>query len=183
MNALVPRDAAALASPDGRRCHQTARIDRIERHVRALGRIHRRFERRLIVEARFRNAARKIEQRLLLRKRRQHLRGGFERGQLFIGVEDVELGLVGVERRAGVFAGRAVAAVARDARQFARRADLEALHHFFEPIFIVGEILDDLQRPCARGHDRHDIGRLHLLANELQRGLLNAALFRNLPSC
>ena len=59
----------------------------------------------LIVEAGFRNAARKIEQRFLLGERSQHPGRGADGGELFIGVEDVEFGFVGVERGAGVFAG------------------------------------------------------------------------------
>ena len=99
---------------------------------------------------------------------------------MLIGIEDIEFGFVGIERRAGIFARGVVAAVARHSRQFAGRADLKAFDHFFQTVFIGSKILHDLHRPGARIQDRHHIGRLHLFANELQRGFLDAVLFGNL---
>ena len=86
---------------------------------------------------------------------------------MFIRVEDIELRLIGVERRTGVFARGAVAAIARHSRQFACRADLEALDHFFQPVPVGRKILHDLHRAGARIQNGNDIRRLHLLVNEL----------------
>ena len=57
---------------------------------------------RLVVDAVEPQAAGEVDQRLLLVERAQHLDGGLQRGQLAVGVEDVELAVVLAEGRAGV---------------------------------------------------------------------------------
>src|SRR5207249_5171148 len=71
---------AGIAS--GRRRGQTARVDGIERHVRAFGGVDGGAELRLILDAGLAHAAGEINESLLLRQSREHLGGGFERAQL-----------------------------------------------------------------------------------------------------
>ncbi len=82
--------------------HQAARIDGIKRHVGAHRGVHSSANLRLIVDAGLADAARKINQRLLFRERRQFARGIFECAELAIGIENVELGIVGSELAAVV---------------------------------------------------------------------------------
>ena len=92
-----------VASPSGACGHQPARVDRPERYAGA--------NRRQLMVARNcawlfdavqPQAAGEIDQRLLLVQLPEHLDGGLQRGQLAVGVEDVELAVVLAERRAGV---------------------------------------------------------------------------------
>ena len=82
------------------RRHEAARVDRVERDVRANRGVDRGAQLRLVVGAVEAQAAGEVDQRLLLGQRPQHRDRRLQRGQLTIGVEDVELGVVLSERRA-----------------------------------------------------------------------------------
>ena len=77
----------------------------------------------MIVDAGLADAARKIDQRFLFRKGAS-LRGVFQRAQLAIGIEDVELGVVGDEL-AAIVGGIGAGYIQR--RQFAGIADASDL--------------------------------------------------------
>ena len=79
---------------------QPARVDRVDRDVRADRRVDGRAQLRLVVDAVQPQAAGEIDERLLLGQIPQHRRRGLQRRQLAIGVEDVELGIVLAECRA-----------------------------------------------------------------------------------
>ena len=57
---------------------------------------------RLVVDAGAAHAAGEIDQRLLLGQPAEHFHGGFQRGQFAVGIEDIELAIVGGVRRAGI---------------------------------------------------------------------------------
>ncbi len=82
--------------------HQAARVDGPERHAGADGGVDGGVQLRLVVDAVQPQAAGEVDQRFLLVELAQHLGGGLERGQLAVGVEDVELAVVLAEGRAGV---------------------------------------------------------------------------------
>ena len=81
---------------------QSASIDRVEHHVGANRGIDRGVQLRLIVDAVQTQAACEIDQRLLLAQRSQHADRGLQRGQLPVGIEQVELGIVLTECGAGI---------------------------------------------------------------------------------
>ncbi len=118
-------------------------------------------------------------QRFLLRESRQHLGGGFQRGQLLVRVENIEFGFVGVEGRPGIFARRIVAAVSGHARQFAGHADLELFTTSSRRSLSVVKSCTIFSGPVLAVHDCHHIGGLDLLADESSGGFLHAGLFRN----
>ena len=82
--------------------HQAARVDGIKRDVGADRGVDRGPELRLVVQTVALDAAGEIDQRFFLVERSQHFDGGFERGQLAVRVEDVELGVVLLEGGAGI---------------------------------------------------------------------------------
>ena len=75
------------------------------------GRIHRGVQLRLVVDAVQAQAAGKVNERLLLVHVPQHPGRGLQRGELAVGIEDVELAVVLPEGRAGVGAAGVVDAV------------------------------------------------------------------------
>ena len=85
--------------------HQTARVNRPKRHTGTDGSVDRGVELRLVVCAIQPQTAGEVDQRLLLAELPQHFGGGFERRQLAVGVEDVELAVVLTESGSGI--GRA----------------------------------------------------------------------------
>ena len=125
--------------------HQAARIDGIKRNIGAHRRVHRRADLRLIVHAGLADAARKIDQRLLFREWRQFARGVFQRTQLAIGIEDVELGVVGGELPAVV---GGIGAGCGQGSQLARIADAQRLNGGQQRLAIVGEVLHHAQLVC-----------------------------------
>ena len=159
-----------------RRGHQAARVDGEEGHVVADGGVDGGAQLRLVVDAGLADAAGEIDQRLLFGERAQHARRGFQRGQLAVGIEDVEFGVVGGVRRAGVFlvigAGGAVD------REIAAFADGQALDDLGQGVAIVGEILQHFQ-VAREGHDGHQVGRRHLRLEEFLGGGLGADLVLN----
>ena len=118
---------------------------------------------RLVVDAVELQAAGEINQRLLLVERAQHFGGGLQRGQLAVGVEDVELAVVLSERGAGI--GRAGVVVFVEALRFGDQLADRRL----QQVAIVGEILQHLDGAVRVLHDRHQIGRSDLLGKELLR--------------
>ena len=85
------------------------------------------------------DAAGEVHQRLLLGEGPEHLGGRFERRQLAVGVEDVELGVVGGERGVGV--GVAIVGGGAGHGQVAAFADGQVLDGLGQRVAIVGEIL------------------------------------------
>ena len=123
----------------------------------------------VVVEAVLGNAAGEIDHGLFLIERAKHFHGGFERGQLPVGIEDVEFGIVLYEGGAGV--GGAV--VASGLVEALAGADAEVLDVFGEKVAIVGEILNHVD-VAGEGHEGHQVGRGHLILEELLRFLLSA---------
>ena len=95
---------------------------------------------RLVVQTVALYAAGEIDQRFFLVQRPEHFDRCFERGQLAVGVENVELGIVLLERGAGV--GCAVVLVV-DFESLAFSDD-QASNVLGQKIAIVGEIFHHL---------------------------------------
>ena len=122
--------------------HQAARIDRPERDAGADGRVDGGVQLRLVVHAVQPQAAGEVDQRFLLVELAQHLGGGLQRGQLAVGIEDVELAVVLAEGGAGVGGAGVVDGVV-EALVF---ADDHGFDDAQQPVAIVGEILQHLHR-------------------------------------
>src|SRR5205807_7439487 len=75
-------------------CYQTAGVDRPKRHTSTDGGVDRGVELRLVVHAIQPQAAGEIDERFLLAKLPQHFGSRLQRGQLTIGIENVELTVV-----------------------------------------------------------------------------------------
>jgi hypothetical protein len=114
---------------------------------------------RLVVHAVEPQAAGEIDQRLLLGQRPQHRRRRLQRRQLAVGVQDAELGIVLAE-------GGADVGVVGDAVAVLVVAEDQRLDDLAEDAAIAGEVLLDADGAAAEGHDREQIGRLHLLVDE-----------------
>ena len=132
--------------------HQAARVDRMDRDVRAERGVDRGAQLRLVVDAVQPQAAREVDQRLLLGQRPQHRDRRLQRRQLAIGVEDVELGVVLTERRCP---GRACPGCRRRPSR-RRRSELQ---NDLRSGAVVGEILLHPHGAALERHDRHQIGR------------------------
>ena len=112
-------------------------------------------------------AAGKIDERLLLVHLLQHPGRGLQRGELAVGVEDVELAVVLAEGRAGVRAGRIVNGIDRALAL----ADDHGLQDAEQPVAVGGEVLEDVHRSAIEAHDGDQVGGGHLRAHEgLRRG-------------
>ena len=85
-----------------RRRDQAAGINRPELHPGADRVVDRRAQLRLIVDAVEIHPAGKVDEHLLFAQRSQGFRDGLKRGQLPVGIEDIEFGVVLPERGSGV---------------------------------------------------------------------------------
>ncbi len=146
--------------------YQAARVDGIERHVAADGGIDGGAQLRLVVQAGLGHAAGEVHQGLLFGQRAEHAHRCFERGQLAVGIEDVEFGVVRRISGAGVF--RAV--IAGGAGDVGALADGQALDVLGQKVAVVGEVLEDLE-VVGEGHNSHQVRGRHLVLHELQGGV------------
>ena len=80
--------------PHRRHRHKAARIDGIEGDVRPTRRIECGAQLRLVIDAVEIQAAGEVDQRFLFAQHAEHLDGGLQRGQLAVGIEEVELAAV-----------------------------------------------------------------------------------------
>ena len=144
---------------------QAARVDWVQRHVGTDRGVGRRPQLRLVVDAVQPQAAREVDQRLLLRQRPQHGGRRLQRRQLAVGVQDAELRIVLAE-------GGADVGVVRDAVAILVVAVDQRLDHVAERAAVGGEVLLHAHGAAAEGHDRHQVRRLHLRVDErLRRGV------------
>ena len=154
---------------------EAAGVDRIDRDVGLDRAVDRRAQLDLVVLAALRHAAAEIDNRLLLLDRRQRVRQLLERRQPAVGVEDVELRIVGDEPVGlGLLTGRRRAfdeAEAVDAGELVERGG--------QRFAVGGEILDHLQRRPDRG-DRAQVGRRQLLLDVVVAGSHGALEFLGL---
>jgi hypothetical protein len=143
-NALPPVSLASATSVDG-----------IDRHVGLDRAIDRHAKLHLVVLAPLGHAAAEIHDRFLLLNRGERVGELLDGGKAAIGVEDVELRIVGDEAVGlGLFAGQRrsfLEAHAIDAREPVERAR--------QRLAIGGEVLDDLKRRSHRGHGNEIGGR------------------------
>ena len=128
----------------------------------------------MILDARFLHAARKINERLLFGIRRQLARGIFQRGQLEVGIEDVELRVVRRERSAVVAFIARCAAQAGKIRAF---TDGHAAQRGNQALAIVRKINDGLEFGGER-HDGDHVRRGHLRLQKFDGGFLRPRLFQ-----
>ena len=143
----VPFGDAVVASPPAKTRLEPARVDGIKRNVGADRGVHGGTQLRLVLDTGFADAARDVDERLLLGIDGQLLGGIFERGELAVGVKNVELGFVGGELAAVV--GVIGARLTRGGK-LAGIADAELADIGEKLIAIVREVLDDLQRGASR---------------------------------
>ena len=100
LSAPVPFEEV-VASPRRSGSLQSARVHRVDRNVRSNRRGRCRPKLRLVVDSVLRDAAREVDHRLLLREGRQHFDRVLNGGELAVGVENIELGVV-LRKAAGV---------------------------------------------------------------------------------
>ena len=151
-----PAAAARLAGGAARHDRrQAARVDGIDRDVGLHGAVDRRAQLHLVVLAALGHAAAEIDDRLLLLDRRQRVGQLLDGGEAAIGVEDVELAVVGDEAvGVGLLAGQRRAFLEPDGID-AR----EPIERRRQRLAIGGEVLDNLQRRAHRGHGDEIGGR------------------------
>ena len=165
--AAAARLTRGAARDDGR---QSARVHGIDGHVGLHGTVDRRAQLHLVVFAPLRHAAAEVDDRLLLLDRRQRVRQLLDGGEAPVGVEHVELAVVGDEAvGVGLFAGQR--------RAFAEAERIDSRHFVdggSQGLAVGREVLDDLQRRSDR-RDGYEIrGRqplLHVLVRR-HRGAL-----------
>jgi hypothetical protein len=116
---------------------------------------------RLVVRAVETDAARKVEERLLLRKRTQHRDRRLQRRELAIGVEDVELGVVLAESAPFRMVRDTVVVLVVTVDQY--------LNDFPQRGLVVGEVGLHGDRAVLERHDGDQIRRCHLRIDVLQR--------------
>ena len=107
-----------------------------------------------IINAGLADAAGEIDEGLLFGEGAEHARGGFESGEFAVGIEDVEFGVVGSVRGAGVFF--VIGSGGTVDGEIAAFTDGEAFDDFGEGVAIVGEILQDFEVARKR-HDGHQV--------------------------
>ena len=153
---------------------QASCIDRPEGNARADGRVDRRVQLRLIVDAVQAQAAGEIDQGLLLAQLAKHLGRGLERAQLAVGVEDIELARVLPEGRASVSRARIVD---RFGRPLAF-ADDHGFKNAEQAIAVGRKVLQHIDRAALIAQQRDEVGCGHLGANEFFSGRECANLIR-----
>ena len=151
--------------------HQPACVHRIERNVAADRGIDGGAQLRLVVDSAHAHAAGEVHQRFLFRQAAEHLHGGFQRRQLAIRIENIELAVVLGERRTGI----GFAVVAGVAVGHAHVSHVQMLDHFEKTVAIVREVLQDRQI-CLIRHNGHQVGCGDLRCQEFRRRLLRAHL-------
>ena len=134
----APREAPLLAPPPGGSPIRPRASIGIDRDIRLHGGIDGGFQLRLVLDAGLADAAGNVDQRLLLGQRGQLAHRLFDRGQLAVGIEDVELGLIGDEGRAGILA--VVVAGIGVRGHVARLADRQVLDDVVEHVAVGREI-------------------------------------------
>ena len=130
----------------------------------------------MVIDAGLFHARGEINQRLLLRICTQLARCILESGQFSISVEDVELGLIRDEEAALVLR---VGAGGAKRCELARIADVKVLNRRDQQIAVGSEILHSLEA-AAEYHDRDQIARRHLRAQEFHGGAGGANLLGRL---
>jgi hypothetical protein len=108
-------------------------------------------------------AAGKVNERFLFVHLSQHPGRCLQRGELPVGVEDVELAVILPEGRAGIGAAGIVGGV-RGTLSFAHNHRLQNAE---QPVAVGGEVLEDVHRPALVAQDGDQIHSRHLRADEL----------------
>ena len=121
------------------------------------------MELRLVIDAVEAKSAGKVNERLLLVELAEHLCRGLERGELTIGVEDVEFAVILPEGCAGVGAAGVVDGFGR-ALAF---ADNHGVKNAEQTVAIGTEILQYVDGAALVAKDGDKIDRGHLRADEL----------------
>ena len=102
----LSRGRAHAGIAAGNFSHEAARIDGVDGDVGAIGGVGGGFQLGAIVFASLGDAAGELQHRLLAGDFAEQIGDGFERGELAVGVEDIELGFVGGEGRVEASADR-----------------------------------------------------------------------------
>ncbi len=165
----MPPFDPVVASPSGA-C--AARVDGVEGDIGANRLVGSRHQLRLVVNAVEAKPAGEVDERLLLVDRSKHLYRRLQRGQLAIGVENVELGVVLPESRGGVRGAFVVGVLLKALAQ----AEDQRAEHFLKLCAVAGEVLLDAHGAAGKGHDGHDVRWLHLRGDELLRGAIGSQL-------
>lgn len=147
--------------------HEAARVHGVEGDVGAVGGVGGGAELRAVFFAGLRDAAGELNDGLAARDVAEQVGESLEGGELAVGIEDVELGLVGGEGGTVVL-GDGVIGRGRKVGELGILTGDEAGHGLFEEVAIVGEVGEDLQL-VAEGDHADQVGRRHLLAEELAR--------------
>jgi hypothetical protein len=134
---------------------------------------------RLVIDTVEPQAAREVDQRLLLVDLAQHSCRGLQRGELAVCVEDVELAVVLSEGCAGVCA----AGIVKGAGQPFSLADNHRRQDAQQPVAIGSEILEDVDRAALVAENGNRIRSGHLRAHKLLRGLKRAHLIGGRQRC
>ena len=108
---------------------------------------------RLVIVAGHADAAREIDDGLLFRQHTQHVHRSLKSGELAIGIKEVEFTGVLAEDAARVVTV-VIVRIHQLGESFAKR------------IAIVREILKHADSALSKGHDRNQVGGLHLIAYE-----------------
>ena len=116
----------------------------------------------LIVYAVQPQPAREVDKRLLLVELAEHVRCGLKCSELAVSIEDVELAVVLPESRSGVGA----ACVINIFRRILSLADDHRFKNAEQPVAIRCEVLQDVDGARVVAHDRDQVHRRHLRANE-----------------
>ena len=168
----VSRRSAHAGVAAGDFGQQAARVHGVDGHVGAIGGVGGGAKLGAIILARLRDAAGELHHRFFAGDVFQQIGQRLDGDQLAVGIEDVELGIVGGEGRVGVFGGRGVnsGGGGRGQRRKLRfLAGQQRVDGAIEQVAIVGEIGDHFEL-IAEGHHAHQIGGRHLLAQELLGG-------------
>ncbi len=145
---------------------EAARVDRPEGDARLDGGVDRRVELGLVVDAVEAKAAGEVDERFLLVQLAEHLGRGLQRGELAVGVEDVELAVVLAE--GGARYRRCWRR--RSSRRALALADDQGLEDAEQPVAVGGEVLQDVDGAALVAQDGDEIGRGHLRAEEMLGG-------------
>jgi len=131
---------------------------------------------RLVVGSIEAQTAGEVDEDLLLVELAEHFGRGLQRGELAVGIEDIELGVILTEGRTGVGA----AGVVRGFDGALRLANRERLQNRQQLAAIRREVLQDVDRLALVAQDRNQVGSGHLGAQKLLGGADGAQLVRRI---
>ena len=151
---------------------QAARVHRPEGDAGADSGVDRGVKLGLVINAVEPEPAGEVDERFLLVQLAEHLGRGLQRGELAIGVEDVELAVVLAKRGAGV----GTACVVDGLGGALAFADNHGLENAEQLVAIGGEVLQDVDGAALVAQDGDQVDGRHLRAQKLLCGRKGAQL-------